>query len=98
MSQDLLTVSQDFEHGRLVDVSTHSQMSPVFMNELEVDALSQDLLEDTEVPIPGLPPLHDISQDVVEGSVNTSSEPAANATVGTVSNLATSYTTGNPRN
>ena len=51
MSQDLLKDSQDLEHGRLVDVSTHSPMSPVFLDELEVDALSQDLLEDTEIPI-----------------------------------------------
>ncbi len=41
--------SQDLEHGRLVDVPTHSHMSPVFLDELEVDALSQDLLEDTEI-------------------------------------------------
>ena len=46
MSQDLLKDSQDLGHGRLVDVSTHSLMSPVFLDELEVDALSQDLLED----------------------------------------------------
>ena len=49
MSQDLLKDSQDLEHGRLVDVPTHSHMSPVFLDELEVDALSQDLLEDTEI-------------------------------------------------
>ena len=47
MPQDLLKDSQDLEHGRLVDVPTHSHMSPVFLDELEVDALSQDLLEDT---------------------------------------------------
>ena len=35
MSQDLLKDSQDFEHGHLVDVSTHSPMSPVFLDELE---------------------------------------------------------------
>ena len=49
MSQDLLKDSQDLEHGRLVDVPTHSPMSPIFLDELEVDALSQDLLEDTEI-------------------------------------------------
>ncbi len=61
MSQDLLKDSQDLEHGCLVDVSTHSCMSPDFLDEFKVDALSQDLLEDTEIPIPGLPPLCDSS-------------------------------------
>ena len=45
MSQDLLKDSKDLEHGRLVGVSTHSRMSPVFLDELEVDTLSQDLVQ-----------------------------------------------------
>ena len=46
MSKDLLKDSQNLGQDRLVDVSTHSSMSPVFLDELEVDTLSQDLLED----------------------------------------------------
>ena len=45
MSQDLLKDSQDFEHGHLVGVSTHSRMSPVFLDELEVGTFSQDLVQ-----------------------------------------------------
>ena len=45
MSQDLLKDFKDLEHCRLVGVSTHSRMSPVFLDELEVDTLSQDLVQ-----------------------------------------------------
>ena len=47
MSQDLLKDSRDFEHGRLVGVSTHSRMSPVFLDELEVGTFSQDLVQNS---------------------------------------------------